>query len=415
MAPAYPMKGYRTSRNASSFQRSSVRAAGALATPRPANDNYRMPVPANDNMKLSAPSPKEFAKASLRLGLAQALKYFELGKYLYDAYRGSYQPYADIRPASYGWSLFRDCPKPREFVQYITGSLSPDVCFLAQAVAVQPLGTAPPVSALAQTARFWAANPLIANRYDLGQTWHKAAGVATPASSPAFVQIPEEFPRENPWMNPSVLPIKTFVPLARPPAYADARAQERAAGREAEWTSPTRYVPKPKLAPEPVFYPDPLVNPFAPQPGVRIQLYPRLQTLPGSHLQRVPPKGTKERKFILSRTGVVSLVMNAFTETADFIDVMYQSIPEDLRPRWNNGAEKKLSLSDKVEWIYKMYWSIDAEVLFKNLWTNEVEDAIYGTAGRLQGKANRGLGLSTGLRPIPKPGSLSDDIGAIFY
>lgn len=421
--PAYPRTAYRPQPRTTGFQ-SQGRGANPMQSvgmQKPANDNWKVPKPANDNFPLPkganfrVPNPREFAKAAFKLGLATPLKYAEdivglyrLGKAMVNPdadaiqwVQGAWQTRAycgggnfsaanDPESGMYPNLLYTSCPVP---LQAVPGHPA------SKLNAIPVAGTVSFISDMIYT------NPGI-DRYTAVASWARISGNPGIIPRPHYDYSIVHLPAVNPQLNPLHLPIFQPVPLFKPLPVTRVAAQSKAAESRNEWISPTRTLPRPQVAPQPVFTPDPVQSPLAPSPGTRIEVYPQPRVLPGSHRNAPPPKGTKERKFILAplQGSLVGIAMNAVTESSDFVDSLFFAIPVSLRPQWPDGTPKRLGLTDKAYQVFKHFGDIDVEKALKNLLQNQIGDTIGGIAGRMNAKAlrgiynNSGVNISTGLR-----------------
>lgn len=230
----------------------------------------------------------------------------------------------------------------------------------------------------------WSSCPDISRRYNRAETW------LFPANAGRWYRhVMNPTPRRvlNYRVDPMLLPINQPVPLLRPlPRFAQ-KTVERLHNR---------LYGKPRVAVRRQIARNPLVDEgLFPYPLARVQIAPKPVVLPGVHRNRPPPRGTKERKFILApaQDSVIGILANAVTETNDFVEALYFAIPPRLR-----GPKRHTTLQEKMAAIYLHYDQINVGYAFNNLLQNQIGDAIGGMQGRLQARANRKLGLSTGPR-----------------
>lgn len=99
--------------------------------------------------------------------------------------------------------------------------------------------------------------------------------------------------------------------------------------------------------------------------------------------------------------GAVWVALNVFTEGLDFIEVLWNSIPEELRtPRWSKNADgswNKLDMNDKLADLYEHWDEINLAELLEHFVNNQVEDFVYGQIGKAGGRATAGTGVTFGL------------------
>lgn len=403
--PAYPMRTpVRSQPKWSGFQRPQQ---GGSKNPVPANDNWRPSRPANDNV----PTRNRFAKSVFKLGLATPLRYLNLGQNLVDMARGYYG--LDSPPIGWntnGWTLIRSCPKIPQFVDFpglAASGTQPDLgCLTLQARTIiesEGLIGHAPGGGNANSALFWQRNPIMpAVRYDLARHYNASplpnSGANAYLKAPHWSFMPFHLPVSplaNP--NPNALPIGQFVPLARPLPYASQAAANASKERQQEKILPNPLA-VPREVPQEVILP---VHPLSPQPGARIQVYPVQKALPGKHRTAPPPSRTKERKFILApnQNSPIGLLVNAVTETNDFVTALYFAIPANIRPR-----EK--TLQGKALAVYRHFGQIDVGRAINNLLQNQIGDAIGGVTGRITAKYNRTFNRPTSgfqaFKHIPK-------------
>lgn len=232
---------------------------------------------------------------------------------------------------------------------------------------------------------------------DIGRRYSRSEVYLFPASPGRLVRniwapAPRYLP--NPALDPALLPINQPSPLPRPLSRPMRQAAEKRNERQYG-------LGRPRVRPNPLARPsvsnDPLITEgMFPYPGARIELAPKPRLLPGVHRFRPPPRGTKERKFILypASNSAIGLLMNAVSETDDFVTSLYYAVP----PRFRSDHSKKApaGLHEKMAIVYRHFDKINVGYAINNLIDNQIEDFVYGKMGRLQAKANRKLGLSTG-------------------
>lgn len=211
--------------------------------------------------------------------------------------------------------------------------------------------------------------------------------VSWPRVPPSLITPP------RPWTDPDDLPIGKMYPqpkpwpLPRPRPQPDGRAQ----GREAGYTLPGF---RPAAAPEPwvpvpgiVVIPVPVVSPM-PVPNVEIWPTPGKTSPPAG---RKPPTRTKKqmKKLHLQVVGTARTVWDFATEASDAVWAVYSALPRGVR---NYGRDR--GLHQKALTIALHVADIDTKKAMTALASNEVQDRVWGTIGRLMGLAQRRLGVS---------------------
>lgn len=406
MSKSYPA-AYRAGARRAGFQPAPRAANSNVSLPNPANDNWRPSTPLNDNYK-RGPTPKQFARAILRAGLNPAALQLGLmvGSEIYSQVRGYYS--LNELPASwnsYGWNLTRDCPRNPQYMQYVSGGLPPQPpgsgCLTGQSAAsAQPDFYAP--NTLNQNAvHFWeytncpgqpgAPWATCANRrYALAKAYQKISGGPANLNSPRWQIIRPFIPRHSPLWNPNNLPIRQFVPVPRPVPYVQLKALSLVRAKNAEEQSPTRLRPNPLV--EVVVAPQPGSLPLL-RPGnvpMATQVYPPVGQIRPEHRYEPPGPRVKERKMIMSMTGILATAVNITTESLDVLDALYWAVPAEFRH--GERAPQK-----RAEVVYRHFLDIDILDALKNLIVNQVTDAAVGTVGRKQADFNRLVWEETGV------------------
>jgi len=102
------------------------------------------------------------------------------------------------------------------------------------------------------------------------------------------------------------------------------------------------------------------------------------------HRLRPPTSRERETKVrVRGQVGIVKLV-NAVTESLDFLDVLYYALPKELRPRYKNTrfVWKNPPPQVKLAFVYKHLDKIDAPKALQNFLTETASDVIAGTVSR---------------------------------
>lgn len=207
-----------------------------------------------------------------------------------------------------------------------------------------------------------------------------------------------------PALDPQGIPVGAPTPTPSPPPWWWTPRRDADPGhhrRPARGPIPRRWEePDPGFGrnPGPTFR-WPAVGATSP-PGVLSK--PPVKT-PGTFTPPAPPgPGTKEKKLAIRLGGVkggdtAGRVFGIATELIDFIEALYEAVPEALRPK---GPKRFISWKKKLETVWKHVDDIDWNVAFDNLVKNELEDRLIGTLGkggkRLAQKTGRNAGFTLG-------------------
>lgn len=185
----------------------------------------------------------------------------------------------------------------------------------------------------------------------------------------------------------------------------------------------------PNIEPRPTFEIDPTVVP------PRVHVRPPKFRFPAR-----PGKNVKEKKFAIYARGLPVGILNVTSEVKDFVEAIWKALPfglrrdylrdelikklgeEDGRKRFNlmvamrikgNDALKlqglgavqrkwqDIKLQDMMLDLYNNWDRINWEKAFKNLVENEIEDRVFGEAGKRAARASRTLGMSHGIQLGP--------------
>lgn len=208
--------------------------------------------------------------------------------------------------------------------------------------------------------------------------WHDPWVPATPdkpmivlpriATGPAPAMVPENLPIGQPVVTPKPVPFRWLRP------YRTALH-----GFDTPYSSERGPAPAPKG----------LQRYVATRAGVR--------SASASNRRSPPPARTKERKFIMAiaRGSALGVALNATTEALDFVNALYWALPADKR------YAGRSSQNGRIRAVLENFDHIQWDVAFKNLIANQVIDYIGGRIGRLNAKASRRAGFSTGFMTGP--------------
>ena len=222
-------------------------------------------------------------------------------------------------------------------------------------------------------------------KFPLGEGWRNIPGVTPKVGSPFKrpdmlpFSPPVEQPAVMPWLDPLAQPVNAPQPAPQPMPWPIGPARSPNPMRdpwEQRQVGPGRVV-RPR-APN-----DRIV--IEPGKGVRVDNPPYR---PGP-----PPRGTKERKFIANLDGrsLIGRIVNFASESADWIDAFYDALPANRR-----GA---IGAFQKAKAVIDHFDEIELGKAFQNVVENEIEDRIFGSIGKVGGKASRRLGEWSG-RPV---------------
>lgn len=394
MGLAYPTTGYRN--------RPRGRAAldgfqGPVQLPTPANDNrppLRVPRPANDNVPPARPRVPPAVK---QLGgiARRGLRFFPPGRLLdaglevYELYRGRAETAGGQQLEYPGWNLAGQC-NSLPIHRYINTTQS----LLGACLTGQTVGSAYPVSQPVPTSY---TRIMLYNVYrtefgfERGRTvatfWREAPG---PAQLPRWVEAPGRLPI---WRPPLKVPYPALDPFSLP------------IGQPVSTPKPIPYRALPYLKPNPWRSPSEqtirmprTVGRARPEGLGSIELYPNPgnRIRPG-HALKPAPKGTKERKFRIYSIRAGSALgrsLSVVTEAKDFVDAIYDALPDKYKRRWHSPHEKA--------WlIYRHFLEIDVAEAIQNVIENQIEDWILGKAAQQMAKASRRRGSPFGLTVGP--------------
>lgn len=212
-------------------------------------------------------------------------------------------------------------------------------------------------------------------RLPLAYRWEPAVPNANPndleAFKPGVVRVPVGRPGH--WPSPSDFP-EAYPPGMPRPAPVPRR------GWANPWRAPSTEN-KASNAPQPALPPS--IIPSVPTTVFRPNARPQRRLAP--HYQRAPGRGVKEKK-LAGLPRAIAWTVNAVTETLDVIEPIFYALP--AATRWKYGG-KYAKPQDQVRAIYNHLDQVDWDKAISGIIENQIEDMIYGTAGRLVGKGIR--------------------------
>lgn len=161
----------------------------------------------------------------------------------------------------------------------------------------------------------------------------------------------------------------------------------------------------PPPAGDPVYPPgDPLPGsePFPPvQPVAPTQVLvqgAQVAQSSASHVRRPPRAREKERKARLGR--MASFLWHAagpITETVDFVESLYKSLPKSLRGKlWYKYGRRNLTPQEMMTELYRNSDKINIKDALVAYTQNQIEDLVFGQAGKQLAKANKKSGRPIG-------------------
>lgn len=107
-----------------------------------------------------------------------------------------------------------------------------------------------------------------------------------------------------------------------------------------------------------------------------------------------PGPGVREKKGKSKIGAAVFAIMNAYTETDDLADGLYNALPGYVKAKvWANSGKPVggLHAGQKLLAVYQNIKSLNVGLAVKNIIANQIEDAFYG---RLSGGASKNLGAA---------------------
>lgn len=238
--------------------------------------------------------------------------------------------------------------------------------------------------------------------------------------APNFEPLPEAMPR--PAKRPTELPILKPYPLPNrfPVRYPRPRPGEQPAKQPKPDGRPR---PRPRNRPEPAvrfpLLPFPFVvlppgfNPSV--PDIVITTKPGNKNPPGNTPKppvrtngrssggrnRPPRKREKERKTnVRTVAGAGWGLINVVTEGVDFLNVLYDALPDDSPCKAKAKKASKINVATpyaKAKAVYDCFDQIDVGNALEGYVNNQVEDFVFGMMGQQVSKATGNFGLSTGL------------------
>lgn len=239
--------------------------------------------------------------------------------------------------------------------------------------------------------------------------------------------LPDRSPVEQPWrgpvppprVRPDEFPLWVrpgFVPPPRPDTRPGTRPDVRPDVRP-----PPRPDTRPDVRPDQKPKIDFDVNTDGRSgPRFLIDGEGRLNMRPQFRPRKPPEKNTKERKVRVT-LGRFSIVVNAITETKDFVEALWKALPKNQRSKPEKG-HRKVTLQAMLADLYRNWEDLDLSKGIVNVIENEIQDRFYGQAGQAfkgaaarlnaQGYYDRPVGFQFGDRYRPQ---VNQDTGEWAY
>jgi len=107
---------------------------------------------------------------------------------------------------------------------------------------------------------------------------------------------------------------------------------------------------------------------------------------PTTHEYAPPPSGVKERKLRMPKQAVAYVILNALTETGDFIESLHDALPPGCRRSrtWKDkqGNYHRRRIDSMLRDLFFCWPQLDARRALANVVANELEDQVIGRANR---------------------------------
>ena len=100
-----------------------------------------------------------------------------------------------------------------------------------------------------------------------------------------------------------------------------------------------------------------------------------------------PPRGTREAPKAQGPLQTIMKAMDIISEAAEFVDALYDALPDDVRKRWDEKGRGLIDNAgqygiDGADWKLNALWhnwhKVDIEQAIKNIIANEFQDKILG-------------------------------------
>lgn len=306
------------------------------------------------------------------------------------------------------WFVEKHCPKyigPTFGDRYQFGG--PPVCFTSgflEGSPAPPTGDGPirlhewqwtnPVLPIVHTQRYWnRIDPAVGGDIDYRDT--PAVGVISQWNPDPMSNKPGQHttaPRAPPW---GLIPDQQRNDHRSPTEQSD-----RGSGGLVPW---------PRVLGLPGFQVPADTTHIVVEPG----LAPKIKPSPDTSDNLPPKTGTREKKQKMSK-GLLRLfrAVGHLTEALDWLDALWWSVPQELRPDFQEfqeffhhgvdrptfGQGAPISMHERAEWLYHNLDKVDVEQFAKNIILMEIVDRFFGGLGKLRGAMQHDLGLPQQLR-----------------
>lgn len=383
-------------------------------TPKPANDNWRLPANDNEPPLGKPPAPERLPRNRVPRGFTRrALRFLPYLGAAFTAYE-FYRMYAGGQPHwdTTGYNVVNDCHRSGGSIAF--AELQYYDC------AASFLSTGQEEGVLHGTIKYgFGIFRLKAPEFN---KWEKVIGYEKPSNkplppppeyvpgkAPQWVAPPPPAPGFYPAADPDAIPIGKPAPAPRPIPH-DAIPHRAPSGfpQGSVWGNsvPGTNLPNPGSAPTTTV-----------EVGSGAEPGSVTQSRPG-HEYRPPRAREKERKFAATVTNVlgptVERIISGVTEAADFVDALYDALPQAdkvhfwyKKPGWKQShyvVKNSLTPQQKAAQLYKVIgkqsgqWFSDA---LQNLVMNEIEDRVIGRISRGASGLNREVGRDIGIQVGP--------------
>ena len=114
---------------------------------------------------------------------------------------------------------------------------------------------------------------------------------------------------------------------------------------------------------------------------------------------RFQPGGDRERKLNIRNLGLASALLRlaeGASEAADFIDILYESLPQWMKIRWYQEHGRQPGYGEKIAFVAANWGSLNAAAAFEAYLRASLEDRFEGFLGRAGVTLNRATGSFTG-------------------
>ncbi len=341
--------------------------------PRPANDNFKVSRYPDDPMKKYRRWTRIGAGGvARRLPLGRAI---ELGNALWDIY-SNINPPREGQPRGFSWYGWQEVFKCGAFVYGPYHSLITIDCSTRVHILKSDWYANQGIGVDAKFAQSLRQSPLFPDRFELvgAARYHKNINWTHPLkwyypTHPGIIPTPE-LPT---WYNPMFTPIKQPAPQPKPPKW--------------------RQIPNRRPIPWLVERTEMGYGAQAPGPIKNIGWRTR-----GRRFEKIvnaptgrPGKDTKEVKLVLSlaQHTLLGQLVNVLFESTEIVWIVYRALPRNLQ---HFGRDK--TIQAKMRTVYNNFHSIDWKETIYELLLNQIEDMIYGLAGRAGAKVNSNLNMN---------------------